>query len=183
MAERDVILQVDDRILVQAAQDGDLDAFEALVRRYQPAVYRVALRMLGSEADAQDATQETFLRAWRALPRFRHDSALTTWLYRIVTRRCLHLIAARRPTDALNDTHPDPRLDPVHTAEQRERLQAVTRAIAQLPGDQRAALILREFEGLSYDQVADALNTSVPAIKGRIHRARLAVLQHTTGWR
>ena len=178
-----MILQVDDRILVQAAQDGDLDAFEALVRRHQPAVYRVALRMLGSEADAQDATQETFVRAWRALPRFRHDSAVTTWLYRIVTRRCLDLIAARRPTEALNDTRPDPRLNLVHTAEQHARLQAVTRAIAQLPGDQRAALILREFEGLSYDQVADALNTSVPAIKGRIHRARLAVIQHTTGWR
>lgn len=105
------------------------------------------------------------------------------WLYRIVTRRCLDLIAARRPTEALNDTQPDPRLDPVNTAEQRARLQAVTRAIAHLPGDQRAALILREFEGLSYDQVADALNTTVPAIKGRIHRARLAVIQHTTGWR
>jgi RNA polymerase sigma-70 factor (ECF subfamily) len=181
--ERGVTLRVDDRILVQAAQHGDLDAFEILVRRHQPAVYRVALRMLGSEADAQDATQETFLRAWRALPRFRRDSALTTWLYRIVTRRCLNLIAARRPTDALQDTAPDPRLDPVHTAEQRARLQAVTRAIAQLPGDQRAALILREFEGLSYDQVADALNTSVPAIKGRLHRARLVVLQHTRGWR
>jgi RNA polymerase sigma-70 factor (ECF subfamily) len=178
-----VILQVDDRILVQAAQDGDLDAFEALVRRHQPAIYRVALRMLGSETDAQDATQETFVRAWRALPRFRHDSVLTTWLYRIVTRRCLDLIAARRPTDPLTDTQPNPRLDPVHTAEQRARLQAVARAIAKLPGDQRAALILREFEGLSYDQVADALNTSVPAIKGRIHRARLAVIQHTTGWR
>lgn len=178
-----MILQVDDRILVQAAQDGDLDAFEALVRRHQPAMYRVALRMLGSEADAQDATQETFVRAWRALPRFRHDSVLTTWLYRIVTRRCLDLIAARRPADPLTDTQPNPRLDPVDTAEQRARLQAVTRAIAKLPGDQRAALILREFEGLSYDQVADALNTSVPAIKGRIHRARLAVIQHTTGWR
>ena len=178
-----MILQVDDRILVQAAQDGDLDAFEALVCRHQPAVYRVALRMLGSEADAQDATQQTFVRAWRALPRFRHDSAVTTWLYRIVTRRCLDLIAARRPTETLNDTQPDPRLDPVHTAEQRARLKAVTRAIAQLPDDQRAALILREFEGLSYDQVADALNTSVPAIKGRIHRARLAVLQHSRGWR
>ena len=177
-----MILQVDDRILVQAAQDGDLDAFEALVRRHQPTVYRVALSMLGSEADAQDATQETFVRAWRGLPRFRHDSAVPTWLYRIVTRRCLDLIAGRRPTEALNDTQPDPRLDPVHTAEQRARLQAVTRAIAQLPGDQRAALILREFEGLSYDQVADALNTTVPAIKGRIHRARLAVIQHTTGW-
>jgi RNA polymerase sigma-70 factor, ECF subfamily len=60
--------------------------------------------MLGSEADAQDATQDTFVRAWRRLPRFRHDSVLTTWLYRIVTRRCLDLIAARRPTEALNDT-------------------------------------------------------------------------------
>ncbi len=86
-----MILQVDDRILVQAAQDGDLDAFEALVRRHQPGVYRVAWRMLGSDADAQDATQQTFVRAWRALPRFRHDSVLTTWLYRIVTRRCLDL--------------------------------------------------------------------------------------------
>lgn len=180
--ERGVNLQVDDRILLEAAQDGDLDAFEALVRRHQPGVYRVALRMLGSEADAQDATQETFVRAWRALPRFRHDSALTTWLYRIVTRRCLDLIAARRPTEALNDTQPDPRLDPARSAEQHARITAVTRAIARLPSDQRAALILREFEGLSYDQVADALNTSVPAIKGRIHRARLAVLQHTRGW-
>jgi RNA polymerase sigma-70 factor, ECF subfamily len=178
-----VIPQVDDPILVRAAQDGDLDAFEALVRRHQPAVYRVALRMLGSEADAQDATQETFVRAWRGLPRFRHDSVLTTWLYRIVTRRCLNLIAARRPTEALNDTQPDPRLDPGHAAEQRARLQAVTRAIAQLPAEQRAALILREFEGVSYDQMADALNTSVPAVKGRLHRARLAVAQHTRGCR
>jgi RNA polymerase sigma-70 factor (ECF subfamily) len=113
--ERGVILHVDDRILVQAAQDGDLDAFEALVCRHQPAVYRVALRMLVSEADAQDATQETFVRAWRALPSFRHDSALTTWLYRIVTRRCLDLIAVAgqprhsttpSPTRALTQSTP-----------------------------------------------------------------------------
>lgn len=177
-----MILQVNDRILLQAAQDGDLDAFEALVRRHQAAVYRVAFRMLRSEVDAQDATQDTFVRAWRGLARFRRESAVSTWLYRIVTRRCLDVIAARRPTEDLQ-IELDAGVDPADTAEQRERLRAVTRAIAGLPGEQRAALVLREFEGLSYDQVADVLNTSVPAVKGRIHRARLAVLKQTTAWR
>ncbi len=175
-------LQVNDRILLQAAQDGDLDAFEALVRRHQAAVYRVAFRMLRSEVDAQDATQDTFVRAWRGLKRFRRESAVSTWLYRIVTRRCLDMIAARRPTED-RQIELDAGVDPADTAEQRERLRAVTRAIAGLPGEQRAALVLREFEGLSYDQVADVLNTSVPAVKGRIHRARLAVLKQTTAWR
>lgn len=92
-----MILQANDRILVQAAQDGDLDAFEALVRRHQAAVYRVAFRMLRSEVDAQDATQDTFVRAWRGLERFRRESAVSTWLYSIVTRRCLGVIAARDP--------------------------------------------------------------------------------------
>ena len=176
-------MEVEDRILVAAAQDGDLDAFEALVRRHQAAVYRVGLRMLGSPADAQDAAQETFVRAWRSLGRFRRDSAVSTWLYRIVTRRCLDLIAARRPAEAIEDVELDAGLDTAGTVEQRERLGAVTRAIAALPGEQRASLVLREFEGLSYEEVAAVLETSVPAIKGRIHRARLGVLKETAAWR
>lgn len=178
-----MILSVDDRILLQAAQDGDLDAFEALVRRHRAAVYRVALHMLGSDADAQDATQDTFVRAWRGLGRFRRESAVSTWLYRIVTRRCLDLIAARPPAADLQEVELDAGVDLAETAERRECLRAVTRAIAGLPGEQRAALVLREFEGLSYDQAAVVLNTSVPAVKGRIHRARLAVLKQTTSWR
>lgn len=176
-------LEVDDRILVQASQDGDLDAFEALVRRHHAAVYRVALRMLGSETDAQDAVQETFVRAWRGLGRFRGDSVLSTWLYRIVTRRCLDMIASRRPSTELQETERDAGVDVPASVEHRERLWAVTRAIARLPVEQRTALVLREFEGLSYEQVAEVLNTSVPAIKGRIHRARLALLKQTTAWR
>jgi len=178
-----VILEVDDRILLQAAQDGDLDAFAVLVHRHQAAVYRVALRMLGSDADAQDATQETFVRAWRGLGRFRGESAVSTWLYRIVTRRCLDLIARRRPTENLQDVELETVVNPADSTEQRERLRAVTRAIAALPDEQRAALVLREFEGLSYDEVAAALDTSVAAVKGRIHRARLGVLKQTTAWR
>jgi RNA polymerase sigma-70 factor, ECF subfamily len=175
--------QVDDAILVQAAQDGDTDAFEAIVRNHQAGVYRVALRMLGSRADAQDVTQETFVRAWRSLGRFRSNSTVSTWLYRIVTRRCLDVIAARRTTEHLDEDLQTSAAGPSETAERRERLQAVTRAIAMLPAEQRAALVLREFESLSYQEVADVLGTTVPAVKGRIHRARIAVLNQTVGWR
>jgi RNA polymerase sigma-70 factor (ECF subfamily) len=178
-----VSYQVDDAILVQAAQDGDVDAFEAIVRRHQAGVYRVALRMLGSRADAQDVTQETFVRAWRSLGRFRGDSAVSTWLDRIVTRRCLDVIATRRTTEYLDDDLQTSATDPSESAEQRERLQAVTRAIAMLPAEQRAALVLREFESLSYQEVADVLGTTLPAVKGRIHRARIAVLGQTAAWR
>ncbi|MDQ6822071.1 MAG: sigma-70 family RNA polymerase sigma factor [Actinomycetota bacterium] len=172
----------DDRILLAAAQEGDVDAFEELVRRHQAAVYRVAMRMLGSRADAQDATQETFVRAWRALPRFRRGSVVSTWLYTIVTRRCLDLIAGRKPTAPFDTLELQSQTDPARAAEERERLRAVTRAIGGLPPDQRAALILREFEGLSYQEVADVLNSSLAAVKGRIHRARLTVIEQTRGW-
>ncbi len=172
-----MIVEVDDRILVQAACDGDLDAFETLVRRHRGAMYRVALRMLGSDADAQDATQDAFVRAWRSLRRFRGESAVGTWLYRIVTRRCLDVIAARRPTEELPELQLAGGEQPDEALERREGLRAVTRAVAALPGEQRAALVLREFEGLSYQQVAEVLGTTVPAVKGRIHRARLGVLR------
>jgi RNA polymerase sigma-70 factor (ECF subfamily) len=174
--------QLDDTILVRAAQTGDVDAFEELVRRHQASVYRVALRILGSSADAQDAVQETFIRAWRALPHFRHDSTISTWLYRIATRRALHRIAARRTTETLDEVELQAGLDPADSAERRERLRAVTRAIANLPPEQRAALVLREFEGLSYQEVADILGAGLPAIKTRIHRARLTVIQQTSAW-
>ena len=174
--------QVEDSILVRAAQNGDVDAFEELVRRYQTSIYRVALRMLGSRADAQDAVQETFVRAWRALPRFRHDSAISTWLYRIVTRRALDKIASRRSTETLDEVEVEAGPDPAQAAEDQERLRAVRRAIAKLPPDQRAALVLREFEGLSYQEVAQVLGASVPAIKTRIHRARLTIIQQSSSW-
>jgi RNA polymerase sigma-70 factor (ECF subfamily) len=173
---------VEDSILVRAAQDGDVDAFEELVRRYQSRIYRVALRMLGSRADAQDAVQETFVRAWQALPRFRHESALSTWLYRIVTRRALDKIARRRTTGTLDEVDLEAGPDPVQATEQQERLRAVRKAIANLPPEQRAALVLREFEGLSYQEVAHVLGTGVPAIKTRIHRARLTIIQQTSSW-
>jgi RNA polymerase sigma-70 factor, ECF subfamily len=177
-----VVVEVDDHILLGAARAGDLDAFEVLVRRYQAPVYRVALRMLASDADAQDVTQETLMRAWQALGRFRGDSAVGTWLYRIVMRRSLDLLAARRRTATLDERQPAPRGDPAVATEQRHRFAAVARELAALPPDQRAALVLREFEGLPYEEIAQVLDATLPAVKGRIHRARLTILKHTAEW-
>jgi RNA polymerase sigma-70 factor, ECF subfamily len=121
------------------------------------------------------------VRAWRGLGRFRGDSTLSTWLHRIVTRRCLDAIASRPPVGELA-TDSGAAGDPVDAAEQRDRLRAVTRAISELPRHQRTALVRREFEGLSYDELARALDASVPAVKGRIHRARLTVVEQTAAW-
>jgi len=170
-------------VLVAAARDGDGDAFELLVRRHQGAVYGLALRMLGSEADAQDAAQDTFVQAWRALARFRGDSAFSTWLYRIVTNRCLNILARRRPADALSDDHADRRDDPAEIAVGRERMHAVAAAVLRLGREQRAALVLREFQGLSYDEIAAVLGITVAAVKGRIHRARLLLVEELGAWR
>ena len=172
-----MIVTADDSLLVDAARRGDVDAFEVLVRRYQEPVYRVALRMLGSESDAQDAGQEALIRAWRSLAHFRGDSAFATWLYRIVTNRCLNVLAARRPVEPLTEAHPDPGADPATIAERRERFRAVADSILALPSEQRAALVLREFQGLAYEEVAEVLGVSPAAVKGRIHRARLGVAE------
>jgi RNA polymerase sigma-70 factor (ECF subfamily) len=178
-----VVVRVADRVLVDAARAGDVDAFEVLLRRHEGSVYRVALRLLGSDADAQDATQETFIRAWRGLGRFRGDSAVSTWLYRIVTNRCLNVIAARRPAENLDPDLPLSASDPAEITEQRERFTAVARRVMSLVPEQRAAVVLRDFEGLSYEEVAEVLGVSVAAVKGRIHRGRLVVLREAAQWR
>lgn len=171
-----MVVQARERILVDAARAGDLDAFETLVRRHQGAVYRLALRMLGSEADAEDVAQETFVQAWRSLARFRGQSAFGTWLFRIATNRCLNVVAARRVTVTLEEHHIAVGADPNETAQRQARLQALIAAMLELPAEQRAALVLRELEGLSYEEIANVLDISLSAVKGRIHRARLALI-------
>jgi RNA polymerase sigma-70 factor, ECF subfamily len=167
-----VIVVVDDAQLVRAAQAGDADAFEVLVRRHQERVFRVALRMLGDPVDAEDATQDTLIQAWLGLPGFRGRTAFSTWLYRIVVNRCLNLLAARRPAFEIVEVSMAAVGEPAEEAQMRERLAAVVAAIVALPGEQRAALVLRELEGLSYEDIATVLGVSVAAVKGRLHRAR-----------
>lgn len=178
-----MVVQGSDRFLVAAAQAGDPHAFEALVRRHHGSLYRVALRLLGSEIEAEDAAHETLVQAWRALSTFRGESAFSTWLYRIVTNRCLNARAARHPMEPLPDVMIDRDSDPAEALAQSERLDALARGVLALPAEQRAALVLRELEGLSYEQIAEAVGVTVGAVKGRIHRARLGLLKASATWR
>ncbi|MHB2001708.1 MAG: sigma-70 family RNA polymerase sigma factor [Solirubrobacteraceae bacterium] len=140
-------MEVGDDVLLAAARAGDVEAFAVLVRRHQARVYRVALRLLGSEADAEEATQDAFVRAWRALGGFRGQSGLSTWLYRIVTNGCLTMIATRRVAAPLSEDVPSPRDGPAEEVQRRERFAAIAREIAILPPEQRAALVLRGLQG------------------------------------
>jgi RNA polymerase sigma-70 factor (ECF subfamily) len=176
---------VDDAYLVRRARDGYLDAYELLVTRHAPRAYRVALRMLGNHHDAEDITQEALIAAWQALPTFRADATFATWLYRIVTTRSLNRINRTRRTYPL-DAVPEPAAGRGGPPEQIERAAAagaVARAITTLPGPQRAALVLYEFEGLSYADIAAVTGTSVPAVRSHLHRARRTLASLLSDWR
>ena len=140
--------------------------------------------MLGDPAEAEDAAQEAFVRAWQALPRFRGDAAFGTWMYRVVTNRCLTRLRDRRVSDPLPEAEAlqAPGTDTADSAVARVQIEAVKRAIDQLTPEQRAPWVLRELEGLSYEQIADALDLSLSAVKARIHRARQEIVHRLREW-
>lgn len=162
-----------DNLLVQRAASADLRAFDVLVRRYQLPVFRLCLGMLGDEDDAQDAAQDTFFMAWRAIGRFRGDAKFSTWLYRIATNRCLKELK-RRPqrTEQLPDL-PSTQSPPDEHFEAIERLAAVATAVSRLNDEQRIPLLLREVEDLTYNEIAEILGVTMTAVKSRIYRARV----------
>jgi RNA polymerase sigma-70 factor, ECF subfamily len=157
---------------------GDRLAFEELVRTQQHRVYGLALRMLGNAAEAQDVAQEAFLRAHRGLAEFRGDARLSTWLYAIVSRLCLNRLAEgeRRLTrdgeEALSRIA-DARPAPDQTLEQGELAEALSRAIGELPEERRIVVVLRDVEGLAYEEIAEVLELPVGTVRSRLHRARL----------
>lgn len=173
----------DDAELVERTRSGDLEAFETLVRQHIPRVYRVAVRMLGSAAEAEDATQETFLSAWRALHEFRADSAFSTWLYRIVVNQCLKMLRTCAPIRPLPEELAATQPGPQQLVERDQLLSALRAAIGQLTPPQRAVFVLRHLEGCSYQQVADALGISLSAVKSRLHRAHQQIIDDLRGWR
>ncbi len=163
-----------DGALARRAAAGDIAAFEALVDRHYPGCLRYALRMLGERADAEEVVQETFVRAYRALPRYQERDRFTGWLYRILTNRCRSRGARaqrrlRRLIDyraGLDDPVERPRTP------RPDLSNRVTRALLRLPADQREAFLLKYVEELSYDEMADITGAGVSALKMRVKRAR-----------
>lgn len=181
----------DDTPLVERAADGEAAAFDELVLRHQDRIYAVCLRMLRDAESARDAAQEAFLKAWKALPRFEGRSRFSTWLHRIAMNVCLSMLRS-------NKAHPERRalsLDggtsgspgeetaavaepasggdsPEADLERSESRAAVTEAIAGLEEDFRQAVVLRDIQGMAYDEIADILQIPVGTVRSRIHRGR-----------
>jgi len=173
-------LPSDDRELLAAHASGDPDAFGELIRRHRDRLWAVALRTVGDREEAADALQDAMLSAYRAAAGFRGDSAVTTWLHRIVVNACLDRIRRRqvRATVPLPETGPGEPAQPGDQIADRDTALVVHRALAEIPAEQRAALVLIELEGHSVAEAAEILGVAEGTIKSRCARgrARLALL-------
>lgn len=161
-----------DHALVARFQAGDDAAFDALVGRHEEFVYNICVGILNSHDDADDALQETFLAAYRALKKFRGDSKVSTWLYRIAVRECLDISRRRKKTSSLEDIVVEPAVD--DGTEDRATQELVRSALANLPNHYRTALILRYYGGLSYEEIAASMDSTAGRVKMMLHRARRA---------
>ena len=183
MSERDV-----DAKLVARVQAGDKAAFDLLVLKYQRKILRLLSRMLRDQSEIEDVMQEAFIKAYRALPQFRGDSAFYTWLYRIAINTARNWMASqsRRPSSpSLHQSEDGETFDEIdnltdnNTPESllasREIAESVNESIQALPAELRMAIVLREIEGLSYEEIAQAMGCPIGTVRSRIFRAREAI--------
>ena len=171
----------DDAVLAARARDGDSPAFVELVGRHQDRVFRFVLRMIDSRDDAMDLTQETFMKAWQAMPRWRPEARFGTWLLQIARNGALDLLR-RRGVVGFEPLQPDaPFEDPSPGPERqlriRQRYELLDAALREIAVEHREVLLLREVEGLSYAEIAVALDIAEGTVKSRIARARAALLE------
>lgn len=183
MGDREV-----DQQLVERAQRGDKRAYELLVLKYQRKLSRLLSRFVRDPTEVEDVTQEAFIKAYRALPNFRGDSAFYTWLYRIginTAKNYLVALGRRAPTTTEFDNVEAEGFEdaeqlrdmstPESELESKEIAAAVNRSVAALPEDLRTAITLREIEGLSYEEIANAMDCPIGTVRSRIFRAREAI--------
>ena len=179
-----------DQLLVEQVQRGDKRAFELLVAKYQRKIFRLLSRLIRDAAEIEDVAQEAFIKAYRALPNFRGESAFYTWLYRIAINTAKNYLVAqgrRAPTtteteiDEAENFDEGDQLRDVNTPDSmllsKQVGEAVNRAIERLPEDLRTAIVLRELEGLSYEEIAETMNCPIGTVRSRIFRAREAIAE------
>jgi RNA polymerase sigma-70 factor (ECF subfamily) len=183
MGDREV-----DQQLVERAQRGDKHAFELLVAKYQRRLGRLISRFVRDSAEVEDVTQEAFIKAYRALPGFRGESAFYTWLYRIginTAKNYLLALGRRAPTSTQFDAEESEEFEdagllhevstPENELMSKQVVDVVNSSLQQLPEDLRTALTLREIEGLSYEEIAEVMNCPIGTVRSRIFRAREAI--------
>lgn len=171
-----------DEQLVKRALAGDSDAFGEVVRRWERKIYALAYGITGSVEDARDATQETFIAAYRNLPRFRGEAQVSSWLHRIAVNQC---ITRRRRARVRAETGLEKEIEagreqflsnglessPSHSTESKQRAEAVRRAVASLPHELREIVLMKEFEELTFQEIADALQVPLSTVKSRLYTA------------
>lgn len=179
-----VCAALDDAALVARAREGDISAFEALVVRYRVPVYRIAFRIHADAASAADTAQEAFITAWRLLHQITAEQAFAAWLYRITVTRALSAIRnPRRQVPLEQAAAPDRSPGPEEHALADGLATALKCALDRLTPEQRACWILREIEGMSYEEVAAILHTTPGAVRGRLYRARPQLAEELKPWR
>lgn len=172
----------EERLLIERARSGERAAFERLIALHQDRLYRLCLSMLGDAQDAEDAAQESFLKAYRSLGKFRLDSSFSTWLHRIGSNACLDRLRgrARGKSQSLDEivAQEGERLSRLLGPDEAAALESkdlAERLLETLPAEQRLVLTLRELQGLSYEEIAETTGASLDSVKARLRRAREAL--------
>lgn len=175
-----------DAELVARSKAGDTEAFGELVRRYQKPVFRIVLRMVKSPDDADDLTQDTFVRAHRGLKTFKEEYDFHPWLYRIAVNQAINFINKRKRQAAVDledvpetdiKTGPEPE-SPIQAASRKELLTRLESALDRLPDEQKTVFLLRVQEGLSYEEIAESMGTPKGTVMSRLARARMALRKY-----
>jgi RNA polymerase sigma-70 factor (ECF subfamily) len=174
-----------EKLLIQKCKNGDIPSFEILIESYQKKVFNIAYRMLSNADDASDVAQEVFLKVFKSIANFKEESSLSTWIYRITTNVCLDEMRRRKKTAviSMNSTIQlgdgeidiqieDESLHPDEIVEEKELKDEVKKAIESLNDEHKIVIILRDINGLSYDEIANTLQCSLGTVKSRINRAR-----------
>lgn len=169
-------MPIDDKSLIGQFKDGDPSAFERIVQIYQDRIYNLCRYLLGNPQDAEDAAQDVFIKAFRKLNDFRPEASLYTWLYRIGVNTCLDHKKKLRP-EPFKDGYqaedlPSAEPSPEHRYQAKEIDRAIRSALDQLSKNSRTVIVLKEIEGLSYEEIAEVITLSVGTVKSRISRTR-----------